>query len=364
MKSALALCTGLALCAVVQASVTVDAAKHAVTFTATSTDCGMDTALEFLFVGPGSDHGYESLFVTDDDAAEIAKAFERAGIPTGKGIDPAACRFWPTGGEISIEPSFTNLVREMRKEALPGIIYTGGKREPNGVPVAATNMPLAVFALYNCPQALIQFDDSLEQSTTYGRFQPAVKIKKGERRSFTITWKGTPGALPFTARFESGAEKLKATVLTMQQAAAQRSLDVTTDFTGDLTLAEAIASARTLEALDSAKVRINGFVPGQFYYRSFLPLVKWRERSERLSQPLEIQLGENVRCIYIKEDWSGNTDEPKLIPQEIPLEKVSGVKNIDTVFFYADKSTKLEKFYALRDKMPKSVRNWYLFENP
>ena len=40
--------------------------SNCVSFTAVSTDCGLDAQIEFLFAGPDSDHDYESMFLTED----------------------------------------------------------------------------------------------------------------------------------------------------------------------------------------------------------------------------------------------------------------------------------------------------------
>ena len=164
--------------------------SNCVSFTAVSTDCGLDAQIEFLFAGPDSDHDYESMFLTEDSVKDIAAAFEKAGMPLGKPASAKACKFWPIGTKVKMEPDLWSLVRDMRDERKQPIVWTGGTREPDGAPVAATNMPLAVFALYNLPQSLMQFDDALDQSSTYGRFQPAVKIPKGEKRTFKFTWSG------------------------------------------------------------------------------------------------------------------------------------------------------------------------------
>ena len=155
-------------------------ATNSVTFTAVSTDCGLDAQVEFLFAGPDSDHDYESMFLTEDSVKDIAAAFEKAGMPLGKPTSAKACKFWPIGTKIKMEPDFWSLVRDMRDERKQPIVWTGGTREPDGAPVAATNMPLAVFALYNLSQSLMQFDDALDQSATYGRFHVQVYVDRGD----------------------------------------------------------------------------------------------------------------------------------------------------------------------------------------
>jgi hypothetical protein len=267
---------------------------------------------------------------------DIAAAFEKAGMPLGKPASAKSCRFWPIGTKVKMEPDFWSLVRDMRDERRQPIVWTGGTREPDGAPVAATNMPLAVFALYNLPQSLMQFDDALDQSATYGRFQPAVKIPKGEKRTFKFTWTG-----------ETNGGKH----------------EMTPDFPPEMTVGDAIKLAGALSELDSPATKVNGFKDGQFFYRAFLPRESWRDRKERLTQPFEVRFADGSPALtVIKEDWSDqNATDPKLIAAEATFESVAKDDRTDTCFIYAPKSMKLADVYAVCRLLPKAVVNWYVF---
>lgn len=352
--------------------VSYDAEKHSVTLSLVSTDCGMDTQLEFLFVGPTSDRDYESMFVTEASVKEIAEAFDKAGFPKGVALDTRACRFWPVGNAIEMDPCFTNLVREMRGEPLPRVIYTGGFSDAAGVPDAHTNMPSAIFALYNCGQSLITLNDTLEQSITYGRFQPAVKIPKGEKRSVTFTWKGNVDTEHVDLRLVPG--NLAETVKTLKEKSATKELDVLADFAPELTLKEAIQFSQMFAMLDSARVKMNGFKEGQVFFRAYLPMEKWRDRKERLAQPPEVHLlaDGSFRVTEIVEDWSKSTDdstEPELIVKEHACKDIAEAAALAskfgerpmTVLIFADAETRLEKIYALRKLVKGYIPNWYVF---
>lgn len=350
-------------------AVSCDPAKHTVTFTARSTDCGLDTPLEFLFVGPNSDHDYEALFVTDAPIAEIAAAFAKVGLPTGRAYDGAACRLWPVGTHITIEPALTNLLRQTENGPYPALAYTGGARGADGLPVAATNSPNAVFALYNCAQSLLQFDDSLPQSATYGRFQPAVKIPRGEVRTFTFAWDGAVTHTAVTQPILPG--KLAEALLTLREQAKDRALDVLCDFSPELTLKEAVASATALKMIDSVRVKINGVKEGQYFYQAYLPLEKWRDRKERLCQPPEIHLkGDAVAVTEIVEDWNEAEGlEPKLIVTEHTCADLATAAQhaeriaakTGTLFLYAPPTMKLERLYAFRRLVKLPFATWYVF---
>ncbi len=365
MISALALPVLLAASAVV-----VDESAHSVEFTATSTDCGLDTQLEFLFVGPNSDHDYESMFVTDASVSEIAAAFAKAGIPAGIDVDAKGCRFWPVGNRLEMEPSFASMVREMRGVPVPPAVFTGGSRDGKGVPEAETNMPCAVFALYSCPQSLVQLDDALDQSATYGRFQPAVKIPKGEKRKFKFTWSGSNDWERAELRLESG--KLGEAVARLRAMSAERAVSVVPDFSPEMTLKEAADAATALSMIDSAKVKVNGFREGQFFYRAFLPLEKWRDRKERLAQPPEVHFREGgaFAVVEIKEDWSDpDSTDPKLVVTEHPCKDVAAAAKLTdeltgntlSALLFAKGTAKLSDIFAFRRASKANIVNWYVF---
>lgn len=358
-----------ALLAVV-APISVDTTARSVTFTATSTDCGLDSQLEFLFVGPDSDHGYEAMFVTDARVAEFAKAFEAIGLPLGAPVDESGCAFWPVGDSLVLEPSFDKLVRETRRESVPAVIYTGGTRDAKGVPEAETNMPSAVFALYNCPQSLLQLNDTLDQSATYGRFQPAEKIPQGERRTFTLTWKGTGDYE--RVELKLSPDTMSESFRTLKEKSEKSPLVVKAEFDPKMTLASAQAAANALALLDSVRIKVNGYEKGQFFFRAFLPLEKWRDRKERLAQPPEVRFQADGSFVVtgIEEDWSDDDSlDPKLIVTDYPCAtlqeaavKASGlVGKTGTVLVFASKETRLERLYEFRANASPDIRSWYIF---
>jgi len=310
---------------------------NSVTMSVVSTDCGLDAPLEFLVVGPGSDNDYEAMFTAEDPVADVDAAFRKAGMPLGRPISAKDCRFWPIGTKVKVEPDLWTLVRDTRDEERRSPVWTGGTREGDGSAAAATNMPLAVFAFYNCPQSLILFDDFLEQSVVYGRFLPAEKIPKGERRTLTFTW---------TDGDTNGGRHA-----------------MTPDFPPGMTVADAAKLASALERLDSPDTKVDGFREGQFYYRAFIPRESWRDRRERLTQPYEVRFADGRPSLtVVREDWSDpDSSDPKLTASEATFESVRDRSDVDTCFIYAPRGMKLAEVYAVRPLMPKSVSNWYVF---
>lgn len=302
--------------------------SNCVSFTAKAT--GVDTAvpIEFVLAGPESDRDYESLFLTDDQPADIAAAFKKAGIPAGKTYDVETCVLWPVGSVVEIEPKIDTLVKikEDVDYKLCDSVYTGG----NG----NLDMPLAVFATYACGQSLFTFDDSLDQAVAYGRFIATKQWQKGDPVTFKVTWKGAS------------------------------TTDTTPDFPADKTLSEAVKYAKAVQMLNSRTSKVNGFKDGQFFYQAFLPKEQWRDRKERLVQPIEITVSAtNVVTTVIDEDWSVDGPDPKLTPRVVDFDQafVEKAKKTDAVFFFASGDLKLERLYEIKKRVPKSFKTFYVY---
>ena len=363
MKTAFAILAALPL-ALQAANVVVDKAAHSVSFEVVSCDPGSAAPIEFLVVGPDSDHAYESLFQSVATVKELADAFDKAGFPRGNPVDYRACKFWPVGSQIEIEPNLWSLVKDIRGEEKAPVVYTGGLRMKDGSPDAHANMPQAVFALYDLPQSLFQFDDSLQQSPTYGRFIPAVVIPEKEKRILKFTWKGTPPPQKIELVLEPG--KLQDAITLLKEKTKEGDIEVVPRFSPDMTLAQAAETALALSVVDSVRVKISGFVEGQFFYRSFMPLEKWRDRTERLTQPYELRLSNDapMQLTTIKEDWSvSDAIDPKLIITEnASFDSIGKEGDItDTCLIFAPKSMKLAEIFKVRSLMPPKVVNYYVY---
>lgn len=354
-------------------SLVVDAVNHSVTIPVKSTDCGVDTPLEFLIVGPDSEKDYEAMFTSIVSTEQIFDAFKAAGIPIGSHVDFQHSKFWPVGEKLEMTPRFNELVKETFGEKVPDAVFTGGVIDSNGRSEAATNMPLAVFALYNCPQSYIQLNDSLEQSPTYGRFKVAEKIPAGQTRNITFKWNGSNTVEKVKVAMSSTNILSQMTML--MEKSKHKELDVELSFAPQMTVEEATRLALALVSVDSPRVKLNGCKAGELFYRAYIPLEKWRERKSRLMQPPEVHLNANGTCkvVEIKEDWSrDDTTEPELIVKEYDeldvtaagklLEKLADRTN--TILVFVSKREKLSRLYDLRGKSgDDKIVNWYVFGN-
>jgi len=336
----------------------VDKQSHSVTFTACATGVREGTILEFAFVGPDSDRAYEAMFVTDARVPELVRAFEQAGIPCGKPVSNGACRFWPVGKLLTVEPPIWNFISNKDDQASLPICYTGGSRDCGNFPIADTNMPSAVLSLYSIDQSLMLLDDALDQSQAYGCYLSRRDVAQGERHTFKFTWDGVSGTK--SQRLELAPGKIRTELESLRKSTTD--LDVEPYFSPELTVVEAKAAATALSVIDSRAVRINGRAPGQFFYKGFLPDEQWRTRSKRLTQPLEVHISStNVICTVIDEDWSVEGDDPKLTPHDEPIGSTAKVFKGDTCIFYASAGEKLGRIFTLMKQLPSTIRNWYVY---
>ena len=300
------------------------------------------------------------MFLIDDTVDELCRKLEQAGLPCGRPTDADSCRLWPVGCTLRFEPALTNFISVSAQDAnaLLSPVYTGGTRLKDGSREANTNMPASVYSTYLLAQSPIVPNGVADQGAVYGSLTANKVLKKGERLSFTVSWDPTsmPRAVHLTVAPGNAVEIFKR----LRAESEKGEVDALIGFSDDLTVAEATAAANALATIDSARVKINGCT--NIFFRSFLPLVKWLDRQERLVQPFELTLGDPDQLVFIEEDWSGEGEDPKLTPKNIPFAEAVNHSRTDTCFIFTTAETRLSR---LRDAMSKlgnaKVRNWYVF---
>ena len=329
-------------------------------FTATATGVEKGTPVEFVFAGRNTDRDYESMFLIEDSVDGFCAKLENAGLPRGRPTDSTACRLWPVGRSLKFEPSISSFIDGKMPEglAVSDPIYTGGTRLIDGSCDAGTNMPASVFSIYSLSQSPIVYNGIYDQGVVYGSFTAGRTLKKGERVSFTVSWDAEtlPRSIHLTIRPGNSAEVLRR----LKDESAKGELDVLIGFDETLSIAEATAAANALAMIDSSRVKINGFT--NIFYRAFLPLVRWLDRKERLTQPFELTLGNPDKLVFIEEDWTVEGVDPKLTPVEIPFETAKAHPRTDTCFIFAEPETPLSRVLRAKEKLREAnIKNWYVF---
>lgn len=329
-------------------------------FTATATGIEKGAPVEFIFAGRNTDRDYETMFLIDDSVDELCTKLEAAGLPRGRPTDAAQAHLWPVGCRIEFTPAIDSFIERKNPEGLieSHPIYTGGLRLQEGVSDAGTNMPAAVFSTYTLAQSPFVYNGIYDQGAVYGSFTARKALKKGERISFTVSW----DAATFPKEVGLTIHPGKATeVLNALRAASEKSeISARIGFDGRLTVQEATAASQALATIDSSRIKINGY--SNIFYRAFLPLVKWRDRKERLVQPFELTLGTTNRLVFIEEDWTVEGADPKLTPIEIDASDAVRHPKTDTCFIYTNTQTPIFQILrAMESLKGVNVRNWYVF---
>ena len=370
--------------------VVADRAARTVTFLMEATGISTAEPLEFFAIGPLSDRAYESFGVTVASPAALAAAIESIGVPRGVPTDPFRARLWPQGERLTLTatpceadgtvaarplPDLLDDKRAQTEGAILGVplVYTGGARDAAGQPLAATNIPCAVFAFYNHGPALLQMDGRFDQSSTYGRFTARKALPVGTLLEVRLAWDGA-------TRVKSLSPTLSATnagdVLNSlkAEAAAGRDLYVSLAFDDAVTVARAAEIARAFEMLDGNGLKMNGTAPGQFFYRAFLPDPAWRDRKGRLFQPFEIRLAaDGSRTFtFVEEDWSGEGLDPALKPRTRPFKdwaELPGLlaqtgdqgEKITVAFVYAPADTPVSRLTPVVKALAGRIGTFYVF---
>jgi len=335
----------------------------AFTFTASATGVEKGTPVEFLFIGKESDRDYEAMFAIDMPVADFVRAVEKAGLKSGQPIDAEACRVWPVGTPVAFDPPISKFVETDGSDgfSLGRLVYTGGLKGTNGVPVAATEMPASVCSLYSLGQSLFLPEGILAQGDVYGKFCAGETLKKGVRYAFTLSWNDAdrPKHVDLHAKPGNSVELLT----TLKNESVSHHLDVLVSFDSELTVAEAVKFSKALDLVDSVRVKITGCREGSLFFRAFLPLEKWTERQNRMVQPFELTVAaDGYDLVFVEEDWSVEGDDPKLTPRKISFDEAMSKDKTDTCFIFAKPETKLSRTYAAMERLKGSkVRNWYVF---
>ena len=337
-----------------------------ITFTATATGVGKGTPLEFVFVGKESDRDYEAMFVVDEPLDALCRRLEKAGLPRGKPTDGAACNLWPVGCELKFTPSLENYVKTTLPEGVVQAppVYTGGTRTEKGALEAASEMPSSLFSLYTLSQSPIVFDGIYEQGIVYGSHYPAVELKKGAKVKFTVAWDSR--TMPAHMDLRVGETNATTVFAAIREKSATGPVDVTISFDPALSVSAATAAATALSLLDSPRVKLNGMIDGNLFYKAFLPEMAWTNRSARLVQPFELTLGKDSdRLVYIDEDWNVDGDDPKLTLKDIQFSEAANYEKTYTCFIFASADCRLSRIFAAIAKLKGAkIRNWYVFSVP
>ena len=206
----------------------------------------------------------------------------------------------------------------------------------------------------------------------YGRFRAKKVWPAGSLFELTLRWDGRTTVLHRDVELTVPTLKEKLTALRAD--AAAHDLFVRLSFGEGTTVGEAAEIAEALSLVDGKGLKMDGPLPGQFFFRAFLPDPAWRARPGRLFQPFEVHVAADgaKRFVFVEEDWSGEGLDPVLKPHETPftewaeLPKLiaqTGEKGtkINVLFLFAPKATPVATLTPAVSAVGDRIATFYVF---
>jgi hypothetical protein len=254
---------------------------------------------EYLVVGPGSSHGYESLFWAQAKPSDVGKALAFIGLPAGQAFAPGTLRFWSKGERVIAQIVETDAA-PIRLEALildrkigaplaeTGFIVTGSHAN-----FADRHDARAIIPAYNETAAICDLPCRARRAEVYQRYvaNPDLRWPAHELATLVLSPEATSHVQDL--RLDIGPDCDFDALLSRcyTHIAAGRIPYASVHFDTRLALAQTHEIARMLARIDvDHALHIEPPTAGQLYYRAFLPDPAWRDPAARISQPWELHL--------------------------------------------------------------------------
>lgn len=330
--------------------VVADKQARTVTLDAFTTGVVPTDIAEFFLITENSGHGYEALLTTFAASDAICQAIEFIGVPRGRGVNYDALIFWPKGerlhatavigdaAPVSLE-SLMTFSETGHPMGTHGFIYVGDRRNDDGVFIGDAYGPGSVISSYNEPITVLDVPRKAEQAEVYEKYRVSTNVVSQadvwtqvvlvpEKRPAESPLRVRDVALMFSPEgvLINGGEAmpLPAALASLQALiASQPQHDVYTTLRWDdmLTLSQINDFCRVLALLDvDTGIRVEPPVPGDPYYKAFMPQASWRERENRFSQPCELRFDADggATVVAIEERWLDDAITPELSIETIP----------------------------------------------
>lgn len=301
--------------------------------------------VEFFVITDRSGQDYEALMTTWLTPSALHEALEFIGLTAGGSVNTNAHRLWPRGDpveaslilltgedpQLSEIPAHEWITRPDGSimEKMPWV-FTGAPMLPHpqieGKKVYGADQfsPHSIASTFNLHNTLFDLPVQGGKTQVYGTFLRNTALETVQGQPVVLRLRPTPEdrrrpEQDYSLRLP-GADTapLEALIHTAQDA-ADTLFWVTPDFGPDLTLMDLRSVANMLRVLEEQEeqIRIEPPVAGQLYYQAFAPPERFRDRSRRPSQPLEIHLhrdSEGIRATLfeIEELWD-ETRTPTLV---------------------------------------------------
>ncbi|NCC53239.1 MAG: hypothetical protein EOM20_18785 [Spartobacteria bacterium] len=391
-----------------------------------STGINSRDPVEFMLISHKSGHDYEAYAYAFADPLEIHRALEFIGARPGRPVNYEKLQMWPKGDRVNVFFEWnTGTPRRVRAEeviynkntgkTMPekgfcfvGSVWVEDEAGTGRVYAASEYDPRCIVADYNEPLTVLDVPYKQVDTEVYGSqiLNAEVSLPHRYPMEFVIERLLPLGEhhvedLFLKARAQAGArgdslqemvfdlglpdgetlgENMRLTSLLAhfgRITGAGKDPFVTVAPDGDLTLAGVRGLYVFLSALDTGEgIRIEPPLPGQPYYRAFIPPEAFRERENRPSQPCEIYLrldggGVTGHINDIDEIWADDADEPELVVTKIDIGSVDQVsawlatkERLPVVLFFLPAEMRYKQFLAYARPFTERNSTIYVFLPP
>ncbi len=314
---------------------------------------------EFLLISQNSDHSYESVAISYAKPGDIRQALLFIGAEPGIPASPKDLRFSPKGERVFVYFSSTNssfnrvpvekmIINTRTGKPLPetGFVFTGSTLpDTTGVVTCAadTDQPCAIVANYNEPNALLNVPRNVPQKEFYGQqvvnakyLMPTGQIlevsiepeyKKGNKRVLDLLLHAKPdpkkgisydmtdsrqAKLLSDAKLSSVFKKFKSLLKNGQTPFVCLQIDDCLILKDISDLCSALARVDVSDGIN-----VEPPLSHHLYYRAFIPNERFRNRTERISQPWELLLKKESSAVsgtlvQIEQIWQNDKMDPDL----------------------------------------------------
>ncbi|MGA0333294.1 MAG: YdjY domain-containing protein [Kiritimatiellia bacterium] len=370
--------------------VIADTRKGEVTVWGQHAGMALGEPLEFFVITEQSGHDYEALMISFAKPSDLHQALEKIGAKPGGSVSPNEHRFWPRGSRIVAEIEWqpeaaeaplrmpvekTALARGEEMKPTPWV-FTGAPTLPNpenpeeSVYAPDLFSPNSIASTFNLTNTVLDLPFQGSKSQTYGVYirNPAIDAPTAQPKllhlrlareeyaekelDLTLRMSGPDAALKVSGLENDGFTGLDDLGAVLNRRKGEIHY-LQPDFGPDLRLDQFTSLSRELQLLENhlESVRIEPPLPGQLYYKAFVPDPRYRSRENRPSQPIELHFrksgGEdwNVTLMELEEIWDPN--KPTVVLEErIPLANPEAFesylqdpqKRKPVLFVYAEKS--------------------------
>lgn len=317
--------------------------------------------VEFFVIAENSGHEYEAIMTAFAAPSDLHTALEKIDLSPGAPVNPDAHRFWPRGDRViaeflhhhkdknepaalPVEATIAENDNPMRPEPW---VFTGSPRQPppnnpEGEPVYAADLfsPNSIASTFNLRHTVFDLPRQGTKSQTYGdfirrggfeleegaplilRLRPAPENSYPTPLDWQVDISGSDPEVTLAGEHLPDAETLEDLGAAMNQRENEEHF-LEVRFDPGMPLGDLVKAARKVQLIEQHvdTARVGPPAKGRMYYRAFIPDPKFRNRSQRPSQPVELHLTQTGATVMeLTEIWGDDHRNPDVAEKRKALD--------------------------------------------